>query len=190
MQWMLDLGLLEVLLPEAYAMLAAGERGLGDFSQILPVVDRLVGEGRELPDTALLAALLLPKVLLRRYDVEAIDQRPMSRSALEPLIQEEVAPFLARFTVSHLKSQQILQALIGFQRLCEPKWKLPERVRFARKPSFDNALLLFEILVLATGEGGEALQEWRAAGRRAAEKREPAEAAEVRTRTRRRRRRR
>src|SRR5947209_13946085 len=29
MQWMLELGLLEVLLPEAYAMLTAGERGLG-----------------------------------------------------------------------------------------------------------------------------------------------------------------
>src|SRR5947209_13719680 len=189
MQWMLDLGLLEVLLPEAYAMLTAGERGLGEFSQILPVIDRLVGEGRELADTALLAAILLPKVLLRRYDVEAVDQRPMSRSAIEVLIQEEVTPFLARFTVSNLKSQQIVQALVGFQRLCEPKWKLPERVRFARKPYFDNALLLFEILVQATGEGGEALQEWRAAGRRAGEKREPAD-AEVRARPRRRRRRR
>src|SRR4029077_6365688 len=133
MQWMLELGLLEVLLPEAYAMLAAGERGLGNFSQILPVIDRMIGAGRELPDTALLAALLLPKVLLRRYDVEAIDQRPMSRDALAALIEEEVAPFLARFTVSNLKSQQVLHALIGFQRLCEPSWKPPERVRFARR---------------------------------------------------------
>ncbi|HEV7517575.1 MAG TPA: poly(A) polymerase, partial [Thermoanaerobaculia bacterium] len=189
MQWMLDLGLLEVLLPEAYAMLTAGERGLGEFGQILPVIDRLVGSGRELSDTGLLAALLLPKVLLRRYDVEAVDQRPMNRSALETLIQEEVAPFLARFTVSNLKSQQIIQALIGFQRLCEPKGRAGERARFARKPYFADALLLFEILVLATAEGGEALEEWRAAARRAAEKRDPAE-AEVRTRTPRRRRRR
>src|SRR5262249_52174580 len=115
MQWMLELGLLEVLLPEAYAMLAAGERGLGDFGQILPVVDGMIGAGRELPDTALLAALLLPKVLLRRYDVEAMNQRPMSRDALAVLIEEEIAPFLSRFTVSNLKSQQILHALIGFQ---------------------------------------------------------------------------
>src|SRR4029079_11710942 len=64
MQWMLELGLLEVMLPEAYAMLAAGERGLGNFGQILPVIDRMVGEGRELPDTGLLAALLLPKVMV------------------------------------------------------------------------------------------------------------------------------
>ena len=189
MQWMLDLGLLEVLLPEAYAMLTAGERGLGEFGQILPVVDRLVAEGEDLTDTALLAALLLPKVLLRRYDIEAIDQRPMSRSALEVLIQEEVAPFLARFTVSNLKSQQILQALMGFQRLCEPPGRPAERMRLARRSFFPDALLLFEILVLATGEGGEALADWQAIARRATEKREPGE-ADVKSRPRRRRRRR
>jgi poly(A) polymerase len=200
MQWMLDLGLLEVLLPEAYAMLAAGERGLGNFGQILPVIDRLVGEGREIPDTALLAALLLPKVLLRRYDVEAIDQRPMSRAALAQLIEEEIAPFLARFTVSNVKSQQILQALVGFQRLCEPGWKPHERVRFTRRPFFDDALFLFEVLVEATREGGEALAEWQAAARRKPPIKEPAgretagaaggERAEARSRARRRRRRR
>ena len=39
-------------------------------------------------------------------------------------------------------------------------------MRFTRKPYFDDALLLFEILVLATGEGQEALEQWRAAVRR------------------------
>jgi poly(A) polymerase len=190
MQWMLDLGLLEVMLPEAYAMVAAGERGLGDFGQILPVVDRMVRSGRQLSDIGLLAGLLLPKVVLRRYDIEALDQRPMSRSAIDTLVQEEVAPFLSRFTVSNLKSQQIVQALIGFQRLCEPKWSLPERVRFTRKPYFDDARLLFEILVEATGEGGEALAEWDAAARRRPPLKAGAEGEAARPRPRRRRRRR
>ncbi|MFP5288484.1 MAG: polynucleotide adenylyltransferase PcnB, partial [Thermoanaerobaculia bacterium] len=163
MQWMLELGLLEVMLPEAYAMLAAGQRGLGDFGQILPVVDRMVRGGRQLSDIGLLAALLLPKVVLRRYDIEALDQRPMSRSAIDTLVQEEVAPFLSRFTVSNLKSQQIIQALIGFQRLCEPSWTAHQRVQIARKSFFDHALLLFEMLVLATGEGHEAFAAWQAA---------------------------
>ena len=189
MQWMLDLGILEVLLPEAYAMVSAGERGIGDFGQILPTIDRMVAGGRQLSDIALLAALLLPKVLLRRYDIEAIDQRPMTRSALDTLVEEEVTPFLARFTVSNLKSQQIVQALIGFQRLCEPQFTLPERVRFTRKPAFDDARLLFEILVEATGEGGEALSEWDAAARRRPPVKASAEAA-ARPRPRRRRRRR
>jgi len=165
MQWMLELGLLEVLLPEAYAMLTAGARGLGDFGQILPVIDRMVAEERPLSDTSLLAAILLPKIMLRRMDIEA-EKGPMTRPAIELMIQEEVAPFFQRLTLSNLRSQQVVHALTGFQRLCEPRWSTHERVRFARKPYFDDALLLFEILVLATGEGQEALDVWRAAARR------------------------
>jgi poly(A) polymerase len=174
-QWMLELGLLEVLMPEAYAMLAAGERGLGDFGQILPVIDRMVGREEKLSDTALLAAVLLPKVMLRRYDVEGMDGRAMSRAEVEGLVREEVAPMLERFTLSNVRAQQIIQALIGFQRLCEPHWTFPERVRLARKPFFDDALLLFKILVEATGEGGEALVEWQSAAERRPPLKVPAE---------------
>jgi poly(A) polymerase len=192
MQWMLELGLLEVLLPEAYAMLTAGARGLGDFGQILPVIDRMVAEERPLLDTALLAAILLPKVMLRRMDVEALDNRPMSRAAIEIMIQEEVTPFFQRLTLSNLRVQQVTHALIGFQRLCEPRWSAQERVRFARKPYFDDSLLLFEILVLATGEGREALEQWQAAARRRPPLKAPTPGSEgeARPRPRRRRRRR
>ncbi len=189
MQWMLELGLLEVLLPEADAMLTAGRRGMGDFGQILPVIDRMVAAERALPDSALLAALLLPKVMLRRDDLEAALKRPMSRSEIEVMIQEEISPFFARFTVSNLKTLQINQALIGFQRLCEPGWAFHERVKLSRKPWFEDALLLFEILVEATGEGGEALAEWLAAARRRPPLKAPP-GAEARSRPRRRRRRR
>jgi len=200
MQWMLELGLLEVLLPEAYAMLAADERGLGSFGQILPVVDRLVSGGRELPDTTLLAALLLPKIMLRRDDVEGIGQRPMSRAAIEELVEEESEPLLARFTVSNLKSQQIRRALVGFFRLCEPRASVAERLRLTRRPFFGDSLVLFELLVLATGEGKEALAEWQALARRRtgptaavaqpAAAAQPAAEAPARARVRRRRRRR
>lgn len=166
MQWMLELDLLQVLLPEAYAMLSAGARGLGDFGQILPVIDRMVAADRPLPDTGLLAALLLPKVMLRRLDLEASTGRPMRRSEIETMIQEEIAPFFSRLTLSNLRAQQVYHALMGFQRLCEPATSPHERVKLARKPYFDDALLLFEILVQATGEGREALEAWQAAARR------------------------
>ena len=74
-----------------------------------------------------------------------------------------MAPFLARFTMSNLRAQQILQALYGFQLLCDPGWSHHERAKLVRKPYFDDALALFEILVLATGEGGDALADWQAA---------------------------
>jgi len=189
MQWMLDLGLLEVLLPEAYAMLTAGERGLGDFGRILPAIDRMVAEGEPLTDSGLMAALLLPKVMLRRLDVEAMHQRPMSRSALDAMVQEEIAPFLARFTLSNVRAQQIQHALSGFNRLCEPHWTLHQRIQFTRKTSFAEALFLFELLVAATGEGREALAVWQNAARRKPPmKAAPEEAGRPRPRRRRRRR--
>jgi poly(A) polymerase len=188
-QWMLDLGLLEVLLPEAYAMLATTKRGLGDFSRILPEIDRRVAEERLLSDTALLGAILVPKVMLRRMDIEALDRRPMSRSAIETMIREEVEPFLARLTLSNLRGQQIIQALVGFQRLCEPRWSPHERAQFARRAYFDDALQLFELLVEATGEGHEALAAWQEAARRRARLAPPAEGVAARRPKRRRRRR-
>jgi tRNA nucleotidyltransferase/poly(A) polymerase len=193
MQWMLELDLLPVLLPEAYAMLSAGARGLGDFGQILPVIDRLVALDRPLSDTGLLAALLLPKVMLRRLDIESGEEgkpgRPMTRPEIEVMIQEEIAPFFQRLTLSNLRAQQVYHALLGFQRLCEPHASSHERLKLARKPYFDDSLLLFEILVQATGEGGEALAAWQAAARRRPPLKVPAE-SEARERPRRRRRRR
>jgi len=189
MQWMLELELLQVLLPEAYAMLSAGARGLGDFGQILPVIDRMVAEERQLSDTGLLAALLLPKVMLRRLDIESSSGRPMKRSEIEIMIQEEIAPFFTRLTLSNIRSQQVYHALLGFQRLCEPNNSPHERVKLARKPYFDDALLLFEILVRATGEGQETLEAWQAAARRRPPLKAPAE-REAGERPRRRRRRR
>ena len=191
MQWMLELGMMEVLLPEAYAMVSAAERGLGDFGQIPPSIDALVGEERQLSDTVLVGALLLPQVLLRRYDVEALDQRPLTRAAVEALVRETAGGFFKRFPASNAKALQVVQALTGFWRLCEPRWKLPDRLRYTRRPHFEDSLLLLELLVRATGEGEEALEQWRAAAlRRAAAPGGEAEESEEVERARRRRRRR
>ena len=62
-------------------------------------------------------------------------------------------------------------------------------MKLARKPYFDDALLLFEILVRATGEGQETLEAWQAAARRRPPLKAPAE-REAGERPRRRRRRR
>jgi poly(A) polymerase len=193
-QWMLDLGLLEILLPEAYAMVAAGLRGLGEFGQILPTIDAMVADGAKLSDAALIAALLLPTVLLRRFDVEAVDQRSMKRRSLEELVAEVLEPFAGRFTLSRQKTQEIRDALLGFQRLGESEWSDAERLRFTRRPSFGDALALLEILTRATGDGQEVLAAWKGMARGAAkgreEERREGEAPPRRHRGRRRRRRR
>ncbi len=162
LQWMLDLGLLEVLLPEAYAMVGAAA-GTSDYGRLLPTVDELVQQGRPLSDAALLAVLVLPKVLQRRDDIEAIDQRPMSRAALRQLIDETVDPFASRLALSRARSAQLNHALVAFHRLCEPGWQPRGRVQMARRAYFDDGLALFEMMVEATGEGREALAAWFAA---------------------------
>jgi poly(A) polymerase len=166
MQWMLDLGLLEVLLPEAYAMVSASERGLGDFGRILPTLDRKISAGRQVSDGGLLAALLLPSVLLRRFDIEALSRKALRRLELSALVDEIAAPFLKRFALSRVRSQQTTDALKGFLRLCEPHRTAGERHLAAGRAWFPDALWLFELLAEATAEGFEELAQGQAAARR------------------------
>ena len=166
MQWMLDLGILEVLLPEAYAMVQASERGLGDFGKILPTLDRKIAAGGVASDGGLLAALLLPLVLLRRYDIEILARKALRREQLAALVDEVTEPFLKRFALSRVRSQQATDALKGFLRLCEPHRTAGERHHAVTKSWFPDALWLFELLAEATGEGFEELAQWQAAARR------------------------
>jgi len=166
LQWMLDLGLLESLLPEAYAMVRASERGLGEFGNILPVLDRKMRAGREVSEGGLLAALLLPAVLLRRYDIEAVGQRFLRRGELASMVEEVAQPFVDRFALSRERSRMASEALVGFLRLCEPPASGAERLRVAGKSYFPDALWLFELLAEATGEGLQELAQWQAAARR------------------------
>jgi poly(A) polymerase len=162
---MMELGLLEALLPEAYAMVAAGERGLGEFERILPVIDSRVAAGREPSDTVLLAALLLPSVILRRHDVEALNQRPLRRGGLLEITRETLEPFLDRFALSRQRREGVVQSILGYHRLLEDGWTAARRLGFARRPQFDDTLALLEILSEATGEGRETVELWRRAGK-------------------------
>ncbi len=160
---MMELGLLEALLPEAYAMVAAGERGLGDFGRILPVIDEMVEAGRQLEDTVLLAALLLPSVILRRHDVEGLDQRPLRRGAVIEIVRETLEPFVERFALSRQRREGATQAILGYYRLLEGQWTAARRVRFTRWPHFEEALALAEILAAATGRGRQEIELWQRA---------------------------
>ncbi|MEE8138609.1 MAG: polynucleotide adenylyltransferase PcnB [Thermoanaerobaculia bacterium] len=165
-QMMLELGLLETLLPEAYLLLRASQHGAGEFEQILPALDRMVRGDAEFSDAGLLSILLLPKVLLRRRDVETMGGGRISRAALGRLTSEAVVPFLQRFGLSRARAEQIQQALWAFHRLGEPWRTAAQRIRFAGSPGFDDAFHLLEILVEATGQGGKELGIWREIRRR------------------------
>lgn len=165
LQLMMDFGLLDELLPEVHDMVTADERGMGKFNRIPLVFDELVEEGREVPDAVLLAGLLLPSALLVRYDEELERGRPMSRGELETLVEDVVSPFAGRFTLSRARTERIVGSLDMFLRLCEPVRDEAARLRFALRKHFDDALVLFEIVTRATGEGHEPLAAWQEAAR-------------------------
>ncbi|MEM7353491.1 MAG: polynucleotide adenylyltransferase PcnB, partial [Acidobacteriota bacterium] len=131
MQWMLELGLLDVLLPEVGAMVAAAERGVGNFSGILPTLDRMTAEGREVPDAVLLAAVLLPEVMMRRFEVERKTGEWMKIQAFLKVVRETLESFLERFSLANFKRAMVTHVLEGFHRLCRQGWTPAQRVRFA-----------------------------------------------------------
>jgi hypothetical protein len=173
---MMDLGLLEVFLPEAYAMVTAGERGLGEFGAILPGLDRLVEEGKTPSEGLRLSALLLPTVLLRHHDVEALNQKPLKVGGLKLLVAEAIAPFVQRFALSRAKTEQVQKTLFALLRMQRPGLKARERVHLASQPAFSEALLLLEILQAAVGGKREELEIWRRVKREC--RREPRGSAE------------
>jgi poly(A) polymerase len=187
LRWAAEMGLLDVFLPEAATLLSNADPGAGEFRGILSALDRLVQQGRDLSDAALLGTLLLPSVLVKRRDLESSGGRPIKRAALRRLIGDVVGPFAARFTLPKQRVESTEQAIWAFHRFAEPWRSVERRLRFADQPGFDDALTLLELLVMTTGEAEEELGLWR----RIREKRPPRqERRRPRRRPRRRRRRR
>lgn len=194
-QWMVELGLLERLLPEVKAMMPSDASELGDFSRVLPVIDAMMDAEEKVSDAVLLAVVLAPSLLVWQAERERRRGRPVGRGLLRTMTEQAVASFSGRFALSNQRRQEIFYALDTFHRLCEPPGDDKQRRRIARRASFADALRVFEILVRATGGGGEVLDEWRqleeeAPGPRDEEKKKTARARRRRRRPRRRSRRR
>lgn len=180
-QWMLDLGLADLVIPEVYDMMGASGDG-DDLSRILPVLDELcqrrepsedlggakggMGQGevrREVSDGGLLAILLLPRTMARRAAMENQQGRLLSRKGIEKLVAAEIEPFVGRLQLSNARSQAMAGALTLFQRMCEPGWRSTPRRRLAGRRHFRDALFLFEVMAQATKDGLEEMRAWQEA---------------------------
>jgi poly(A) polymerase len=165
LDWMRRLGLDQVLLPELAAFEQARRVGLGDLPRLLQALDRRIAQGLETPDAVLFSILLLPALMVQREALEGRRGRPLSRQQLDLLAAKAVEGLKGRFTLSRARQQEMEQALSGFFRLCEPDLAHNHKLRVARRGGFADALVLFGLLVEATGEGGAALEDWREVAR-------------------------
>jgi poly(A) polymerase len=159
MQWMLELGLLEHILPEL-AEVATADSGV-PYHRTLLGVDQLAASGRDLADSTLIAALLLPGVSHELAVREQGGQRRLKAGARRELVAGHADRFAQRFRISRVRADRLTDALLAAHRLGERGWKLPERIRFSQRAVFEDALPLFELLVEATGTGGEELEAWQ-----------------------------
>ncbi|MDH3745220.1 MAG: polynucleotide adenylyltransferase PcnB [Acidobacteriota bacterium] len=172
-QWMLELGLLDVVLPEATALLETEARGLGDYSKTLTLFDSRVAAKQPLSEIGLFSALLLPTVLLHCAAGIKGDSDPLGVRRAREKIAEAIEPFFRRFVLSKHKAEQVVQTILGLHQLRRRRWQTPERVRFSQRPYFDDALFLLESTVEATGEGSCELQRWRRLAQSRPVRREP-----------------
>jgi poly(A) polymerase len=161
--WMADLGLLEILFPEA-CELAAEE---GTFAELLPTLDAWISEGRQPGDTVLLALLLAPELARGRAALE-VRAGGASREELQELVSTAVAAFGTRLGLAHARASELYWLFETFQRLCEPIEDYEAAVRLGQRPAFAQALELFELLVEATDAGAATLDRWREIARVAA----------------------
>ena len=165
LRWLRELGLLDVLVPELAELVEAGPSG--DFRKIPEVLDELLAEGAKLEDPVLVGAVLLPRLLRDRFEIELESREWTGMQDFRELVFDVMDPMTERLPLPNAKVARMRQALLGFHRMCAPTWTRPQRLRIARKSYFPDACRLFEILVRATGDGRDELAAWQEAGKAA-----------------------
>ncbi len=159
MQWMLELGLLEHVLPDLHGVVASAASlpYLGVFGQL----DRIAEDGGKPADSALLATILLPSVSHELHEQEEGGARRLKAGARRQLVDEQALRFAERFRISKVRADRLTDTLLAAERMAQPGWKMEERIRFSQRSVFEDALLVLELMAGIGGKGGEELAAWR-----------------------------
>lgn len=160
LQLMLELGLLELLFPEALAMVEAEGAGLGSFDRVIPTIDR--GRPGRLDDVVLLASILAPRVFAEVAAREGTSGRPLRA---RDVVHAATSEFMKRLAVPNarsLRATRALEVLLRLQEMPEDPWERSQITRFA---AFDDALRVLKLLTRATGQGADLYQAWKAESR-------------------------
>ena len=101
--------------------------------------------------------------MLERHRREEKRRGVLSRAEVRSVVAVAIDTLGERFSLSHARAKRTAGTLELFQRLCEPP-PMDWTVRHVTShPQWQEAVLLFEMLADATGEGHEMIEAWRMA---------------------------
>lgn len=165
MQWMHELGLAETLFPELQAIFAAEKAGLGDFAEVIRLLDRKAANGDVVSEIGLYSCLLLPAFVVAHPDlVQAGSNTRKFRESIARITE----PLFLRLSIAKHKVEQVADTIAALGKLGRGDWTTRERIGFARRPYFADALLAYEAWIAATDSNPSELREWRRVARAAA----------------------
>jgi poly(A) polymerase len=156
---LVDIGLLEPLLPEIYRAIAADRAPY--FWKMLEVLDRTVQAGRKISDAVLLSVLLLPWVVDKLEEEEAGRESRMRIGEVLIFVRDLIQPICARMSLPAGTRHQIEQALETLWRLLEPPSDRRAQFRFVYRDPFSDALALLELYALSSGKYVDIFRQWQ-----------------------------
>jgi len=161
---MVEIGLLDPLLPEVDRTIAAGRTPY--FWKMLEVLDRTVQSGRKIPDAVLLSVLVLPWVI---EEIEKEEERRQGRMRVVEVltfVRDLIQPLCARMALAAGTRHQMEQALETLWRLLEPPADRRAQFRFVYREPFADALSLLELYALSSGRYTDLFRQWQSFAQR------------------------
>ncbi|HYM61923.1 MAG TPA: polynucleotide adenylyltransferase PcnB [Thermoanaerobaculia bacterium] len=155
---MIDMAMLEPLLPEVCAPMAAGRAD--HFWKMLEVLDRTVQAGRRISDAVLLSVLLLPWVLEELHAEEKRRELRMRVGDVTIFIRDLIQPVCTRMALAAGTRHQMEQVFETLWRLFEPPTDRRAQFRFVFREAFNDALALLELYALSSGKHVEVFRQW------------------------------
>jgi poly(A) polymerase len=183
---LVDTRLFEPLMPELFKLIA--ERRVDYFWKMLAVLDRTVAHGKRISDAVLWSVMLLPVVVESIRHEEASRGTRLKVGEALSFVREVTQPICQRFTLPAGVRHQVEQALETLWRLFEPPTDRRSMWRFIFREPFSDALALFELYALSSGQHIDLFRQWQSFAIRVRRSDEPETPAPTRRRTRRRRR--
>jgi poly(A) polymerase len=156
---LLETRLLESLVPELSARLK--KDAFVYFWKMLAVLDRTVESSRKISDAVLLSVLFLPLVLDELEGEAEVRQTRLRIGEVILFLRDVLQPICQRMTLSAGLRHQLEQIFENLWRLLEPPADRRSMWRFVHRENFSDALALFELFALSSGQYVQNYRLWQ-----------------------------